>query len=104
MRSVLSVQPAKNRNLICFEGKVVIPKALQSRIVDWYHKYLSHPGINRTKETIGQHLWWPKMCDQIAKAVNTCPIWQRNKKQRNKYSHFPPKEAEALHGINYVRI
>ena len=85
----------KDRDLICFGGKIVIPKVLQSRIIDWYHTYLSHPGINRTEETIGQHLWWPKMRGQITKAVNICTICQRNKKQQKKYGHLPPKEAEA---------
>ncbi len=46
----------KTPNLICFGGKIVIHQALQCRIVDWYHNFLSHPGINRIKETIGQHL------------------------------------------------
>jgi hypothetical protein len=47
----------KTRDLICFKNKIVVPKSLQSRIVQWYHDYLGHPGITRTEETIGQHLW-----------------------------------------------
>ena len=82
--------------VICFKGKMVIPSTLQKRIIDWYHSYLGHPGINRTEETISQHLWWPKMRDQITTAVKVCPICQRNKKQRKKYGHLPPKEAEAI--------
>jgi len=82
--------------VICFKGKMVIPSSLQQRIIDWYHSYLGHPGINRTEETISQHLWWPKMRDQITTAVKVCPICQRNKKQRKKYGHLPPKEAEAI--------
>jgi len=82
--------------VICLKGKMVIPSTLQKRIIDWYHSYLGHPGINRTEETISQHLWWPKMRDQITTAVKVCPICQRNKKQRKKYGHLPPKEAEAI--------
>jgi transposase InsO family protein len=81
--------------VLCFKEKMVIPPSLQKRIIDWYHSYLGHPGINRTEETISQHLWWPKMRDQITTAVKVCPICQRNKKQRKKYGHLPPKEAEA---------
>ena len=76
--------------VICYNGKMVIPSSLQKRVIEWYHTYLSHPGINRTEETIGQHLYWPKMRDQITHAVTSCPICQRNKKQRKKYGHLPP--------------
>jgi len=82
--------------VICCKGKMVIPSSLQQRVIEWYHTYLSHPGINRTEETIGQHLWWPKMRDQITTAVKICPICQRNKKKQKKYGHLPPKEAEAI--------
>jgi len=94
-KTLLFAAAGKEYPLLCHNGKIVIPSALQARIVDWYHTYLSHPGINRTEETIGQHLWWPKMRDQITQAVNVCPICQRNKKQRKKYGHLPPKDAEA---------
>ena len=64
-------------------------------MIEWYHHYLSHPGINRTNETIGQHLWWPKMRMQITTSVRSCAICQRNKKQRKKYGHLPKKTAET---------
>jgi hypothetical protein len=28
----------------CKDGKLVIPKTLQRRAVEWYHHYLQHPG------------------------------------------------------------
>ena len=34
---------------------------LQPQVVEWYHLYLGHPGINRTEETIRQHFWWEDM-------------------------------------------
>jgi hypothetical protein len=51
----------KTKELISYKEKMMVPKKLQRHIVDWYHTVLCHPGINRTEETIGQHLWWPKM-------------------------------------------
>ena len=86
----------KNIPVICFKGKMLIPSSLQKRVIDWYHSYLGHPGINRTELTINQHLWWPKMRNQITKSVQLCPICQRNKRQRKKYGYLPPKEAEAI--------
>jgi transposase InsO family protein len=65
-------------------------------VIDWYHTILCHPGINRTEETILQHLWWPKMQEQITAFVQACPSCQKNKCKHKKYGHLPPKEAEAL--------
>ena len=31
--------------LITIDGKVVVPKVLQDRILAWYHEYLAHPGM-----------------------------------------------------------
>ena len=44
-----------NIELVCHKDKIVVPPKLQSQIVEWYHLYLGHPGINRTEETIRQH-------------------------------------------------
>jgi hypothetical protein len=64
------------RNLICYGDKIVVPKKLQPRGVQCYHDYLGHPGINRTAETIGQHLWWPQMRNQITNSVLICGTCQ----------------------------
>jgi hypothetical protein len=60
-KSLYSIRPftgaGKTRELICYSGKVMVPRKLQPRVIRWYHGYLGHdPSINRTKETIGQHL------------------------------------------------
>ena len=84
-----------SRDLVCFHDKIVVPDSLQLRIIQWYHDYLGHPGINRTEETIGQHLWWPKMRNQITNSVISCSTCQRTKRRSKKFGHLPPKEAEA---------
>ena len=56
---------------------------------------LCHPGENRTEETISQHLWWPKMRDQIRDYCKKCSVCQKNKRKQKKYGLLPPKEAEA---------
>ena len=86
----------KTWSLVCFKEKIVVPKLLQKHILIWYHTTLCHPGINRTEETIGQHLWWPKMREQITAYVKACPSCQRNKRKIKKYGHLPPKEAESI--------
>ena len=32
----------KKRTLITYKGKIVIPKELQQRAIDWYHQQLCH--------------------------------------------------------------
>jgi hypothetical protein len=55
----------KTTALICYRNKIVVPNKLQKTVISWYHTTLCHPGINRTEETIGQHLWQPNMRDHI---------------------------------------
>jgi hypothetical protein len=47
----------KTTSLVCFKEKIVIPGRLQKHVINWYHTTLCHPGINRTEDTIGQHLY-----------------------------------------------
>jgi RNase H-like domain found in reverse transcriptase/Integrase zinc binding domain len=83
------------RSLICYNDKIVVPKRLQRHIIDWYHITLCHPVINRTEATITQHLFWPKMGDQITNYIQACPTGQRNKLKVKKYGCLPPKDAET---------
>ena len=85
----------KTFDLVCFKERIVIPTKLKKHVVDWYHTVLCHPGINRTEETIGQHLWWPKMRDQITNYVQRCSVCQLNKRKQKKLGWLPPKMAEA---------
>jgi hypothetical protein len=87
----------KTRELICYINRIVVPKELQSRVIQWYQNYLGHLGINLTKETIGQHLRWQKMRNQITNWVTVCSTCQLNKcKTSEKFGHLPEKEAEAI--------
>ena len=85
----------KTTFLICYKDKIVVPALLQRHVIMWYHTTLCHPGINRTEETIGQHLWWPKMREHITNYVKICPLCQKTKRRQKKYGLLPPKEAEA---------
>ena len=86
----------KTRSLVCYTEKIVVPTHFQKHVIDWYdHTVLCHPGINRTEETISQHLYWPKMRDQITRYVQACAIRQKNKRKVKKYGWLPPKDAEA---------
>ena len=83
-------------HLICRDGKIVIPKALQNRIVDWYHLTLCHPGVNRTEETIRQHFWWKGLRTTVQNKLRKCGTCQKFKKTNVQYGHLPPKQAEDV--------
>ena len=38
--------------VLCKDGKLVIPKELQKWAVEWYHHYLQHPGTICLEETL----------------------------------------------------
>jgi Integrase zinc binding domain len=78
-------------HLIYYKGKIVIPALLQKHVTAWYHTTLCHSGINRTEETIGQHLWGPKMQDHITNYVKICPLCQRNKRKHKIFGLLPLK-------------
>ena len=85
----------KVRSLICFKNKIVIPKALQLKITQWYHTYLCHPGLNRTEETIRQNFTWNNLRKTVHDVCSTCPTCQKTKRSSKHYGHLPPKEAEV---------
>ena len=92
----------KTTLLACYKNKIVIPTQLQRHIIMWYHTTLCHPGVNRTEETIGQHLWWPKMRDQITNYVKSCPLCQKTKRRQKKYGWLPPKMQKRNLGTDFV--
>ena len=44
-------------NLKICEDKIFVLSKLQSYILHWYHMYLLHPGMDRSKAMICQHLY-----------------------------------------------
>ena len=90
-----SKQIVEDVELITYENKIYIPSKLQARVVAWYHEYLAHPGITRLEATIRQIYTWPKLRDHVHEHCRTCDKCQLSKKQRKKYGHLPPKDAEA---------
>jgi transposase InsO family protein len=80
--------------LITHNKLICIPKALQKRIVAWYHHYLAHPGMTRLEATLRETMTWTNMRKDIESHVRTCPQCQKYKKVRLKYGQLPEKQAE----------
>ena len=47
-----------NLNLITYEDKIVIPEKIQSYVLNWYHTYLLHPGVDRTEVSLAVKAYW----------------------------------------------
>ena len=48
-----SLKVIDETNVVAYnDTHLVIPKTLQSKVVQWYHHYLFHPGQTRLEETI----------------------------------------------------
>jgi Integrase zinc binding domain len=76
--------------------KELNPVQLQQCVVAWYHEYLAHPGKARTEAMTRQTCRRPNLCSHVQTFCKTYCTCQLFKKQRKKYGHLPPKEAEEL--------
>jgi len=94
-KTAYSVKTVEGLDLIQHQGKIYAPNALQRRIVAWYHEYLVHPGQTRLEATIRAIFTWPNLRAHVHEFCRTCKKCQLSKKQRKKYGHLPPKEAET---------
>ena len=89
-----STKSFRGSDIICRKGKFVVPEQLEDKIIEWYHHMLCHAGMNRTEQTIKQHYVMPDLRNKVNRHVETCDTCQKNKRQRKKYGHLPPKVAE----------
>jgi hypothetical protein len=48
-------------NVLCNNGKLIIPASLRHRAVSWYHHYLQHPGHSRLEEAMRSVMYWKGM-------------------------------------------
>jgi hypothetical protein len=48
-------------NVLCKNGKVMIPTSLRHRAVSWYHHYLQQPGHSRLEDTMRSMMYWKGM-------------------------------------------
>ena len=81
--------------MVCHNNLIHIPEKLQQRVIQWYHATLCHVGMTQLEETICQHLTWPGLREDVRKHIEKCAACQRYKKQKKKYGHLEPKEAEV---------
>ena len=89
------LKKVEGQRLVTYKSKIYIPDSLKNRVMDWYHTYLVHPGSTRMLNSIQTLMHWHGMRKDVDKFVTTCDVCQRCKKQKKKYGHLPPKQAET---------
>jgi hypothetical protein len=86
----------KSFTLVTKDDKIVVPKVLQKRFVEWYHGALMHPGETRTELTIGQHYTWKGMRKTVQDVCRRCASCQLNKTSTLKMGVIPEKTVEEI--------
>jgi len=86
----------KQYSLICFNNRIVIPKQLQKRILQWYHTKLCHPGETSTELTISQNFYWKNLRKTVHDVCSKRDACQFLKRSKTHYGKLPPKEAEDV--------
>ena len=92
----------KTRELVCYNGLIVIPKTLKKKVVEWYHTTLCHPGETRTEQTIRQHFYWKNLREDVHNTCSKCPTCQKTKRTYKKYGHLPERKQKQFLGTNSV--
>ena len=73
----------KKYSLICRKHKILIPKQLETRVVEWCHHTLCHPNEGGAELTVAQHYYWKnlrKTVHEVYSKCNSCQFLKQNKK------------------------
>ena len=88
--------------VITCKNKIDILSKLQSDVLYWYHKYLLHPGMERTEAMIHQYLYWPNIRYAVHKEVTNCDTCQRTKQLNKNMVNYQLSYLIKYHGIKSV--
>ena len=69
--------------LVTYKNKVLIPQKLQKYVVNWYHTYILHPGLDITEAIICRHLYWSGIREAVLKEVTNCGVSNVQNSQQN---------------------
>jgi hypothetical protein len=86
-----STQLVENTEVLCKDGKMVIPKSLQHHVVAWFHHYLQHPGTKHLEETLHLSMYWKGLRMTVQSHVKKFHSFQVNKHRQLKYKKLPTK-------------
>ena len=87
-RSFLSV----NDGLLLKGSRIVIPATFRNDILRHLHD--GHQGMSKTRENAANSVWWPGLCTDIDKMVQTCKECAKSRRERvepMQGTPFPPR-------------
>ena len=60
--------------------QIVLPKSLRGKVLSLAHDTIlsGHLGINKTKNRVSNHFFWPGMSGDISRFCRSCPVCQKN--------------------------
>jgi hypothetical protein len=87
----LEIKLLENTTCICKDGRLVIPKPLEVRAVEWYHHYLQHSEHTHLEKMMNAAMYWKGMHTTIWSLKKSCRSCQINKRRSHKYGHLPSK-------------
>jgi hypothetical protein len=74
--------------------KIVVPMSMVNDILEYFHRLLVHPGVNRMYATISKHFTFPGIKAKVESFVLTCPTCQRTKLSPINAGLLPLKDPE----------
>ena len=86
----------KSYKLITRKNKIVLPKSLEKKAVEWYHLHLLHPGEKRLELTLRQHFAFIGLRTRVVQTCRACNVCRSLKTKNKKYGLLPPKEPELI--------
>ena len=81
-------------NVVCkMQGEkerlIVVPDAMLSRLVKWYHKVTVHSkGVDWLELSIKQHFWHPMLHQEICQQLGNCDTCKQMKKGNPKHGQL----------------
>ena len=86
----------KSYELITRDDKIVVPKAMEREVTEWYHENLLHPGEKRLELTLRQHFTFIGLGPMTTRVCKACMVCRSLKANHKKYGKLPPKEPETI--------
>lgn len=88
--------------------RIIIPKALRTECLNYFHQEFGHPGTNKVVHLlIGSRFWWPNYIKDTANHIRSCHICQvvnsRNHQSFGLLQPLPPA-AKPLDRIGFDTI
>ncbi len=65
--------------------QIVVPKDYRSKILEMAHDLAGHMGVQKTKDRVLEHFYWPGVFQDVQRYCRTCDVCQRMDKGKRKH-------------------